>query len=276
MFEHFGLMDIFAGFKKYKIVIWSVILTFFLTFLYMFFINTLKPHEDSFDSLYVSSGTYYVEPDAYVMQNKDLSVYKSFPNNYLAMLDSDICRKYIFDQLTNKYTKEFISEKTELESKKVDENSMKQLYQANRNLDSMIIEISCITYDKELSKDVRNICHKFLVEVADKNITNSSIKLSGEIDRIIEQNNVKFESTNKNDPRLILKSKSRTKSSVMSLFIKKVIMPTFLIIILCIMAIIILGILSPDMNRMADFAEYDIPIIGEIKKFTKINKNNGE
>ena len=272
MFEHFGILDIFSGFYKNKKIFISIISSFFLIFIFNFFINTKKISNYQDNQLFISSVSYYVEPNECSMN--DISS-ASFPDNYIAMINSDMCKKYIFDNLTSKYSKEFIVKQSELKSSKFefDENSMSELYRIRRPNSSMILEISSVTYDKELSDTVRDLCHNFITTVASKYITNSSLKMSGKLDKSIKKSNIKSENFDSGDPRLIVKPNSASKVSILRLIIKNIIAPLILVVILCILFIVVMGGFFPTINRISDFSDYKIPVITEFKKISSKKEN---
>lgn len=271
MFEHFGVLDIFSGIKKYKWIFSSVVT--FCSFIFIFlFVRNINNISKSDDKLYISSATYYIEPNqCSTRDNASLH----FPDNYIAMLNSDMFKKYLFDNLTSKYSPEFIIKKSELRSSKSNfiENSVSELYYVRRLNGSMVIEVSSVTYDKELSDSVRNFCQNFISNIAGKYITSASANISGKLDKIIKKSEVKSENFDKSDPRLIVKPESESKTSFVRSLIKKVIFPILFIIILCILAIVIIGLFFPTINRPSDFAEYGIPVIGNIENFSN-NKEN--
>jgi len=271
MFEHFGVLDIFAGIRKYRWILSSIVAFFSVVFISLFIrnINNISRPDDN---LYISSATYYIEPNQFSMgDNSSLH----FPDNYIAMLNSDMFKKYLFDNLTSKYSSEFITKKSELKSSEFsfNENSVSELYYVRRLQGSMVIELSSVTYDKELSDSVRNCGQNFISNVAGKYITSASANVSGKLDKTIKKSEIKLENFDKDDPRLIVKPESESKTSFVRLLIKKVIFPILFIIILCILAIVLIGLFFPTINRLSDFSEYGIPVIGHIDYFSKIKEN---
>ena len=271
MFEHFGVLDIFSGIRKYKWIFSSVVISLSLIFTFSFIKNVGNISKFS-DNLYISSATYYIEPNQCSIRDNS-SLY--FPDNYIAMLNSDIFKKYLFDNLTSKYSPEFIIKKSELRSSKLDfnENSVSELYYARRLDKSMIIELSSVTYDKELSDSVRNFCQNFISNVAGKYITSASANISGKLDKTIKKSEVKLEDFDEKDPRLIVKPESESKTSFARLLIKKLIFPILFIIILFILVIVFIGLFSPTINRPSDFSEYGLQVIGNLENFSKIKEN---
>ena len=280
MFEHFGIMDIWAGFKRYKTIILTIIIGFLILLVGKFIINSKKSNTvlNSFsnDDIYISTASYYVEPREDMLGRADSNLYRAMPDDYIAMLNTDFCRKYIFDKLLSIYSLDYIVENSGLSKgsspvnpEEINIDSMKELYQAKKYSSTMLVEISSMTYSKELSDSVRDICEEFILINVDNQITNSTIKLSGEASRVIKSSNISAENIDKNDKRNIVKAPTVQKSTTMS-FIKKVIVPMVLIIILCIAVIICMGLACPTINRISDFSEYDVPVIGEIKNCKNI------
>lgn len=271
MFEHFGVLDIFSGIRKYKWIFSSIVVFFSFVFTFLF-IKNINNVSKSNDNLYISSATYYIEPNQFSMGDNS-SLY--LPDNYIAMLNSDMFKKYLFDNLTSKYSTEFIIKKSELKSSKFDfnENSVSELYYIRRLNRSMVIELSSVTYDKDLSDTVRNFCQNFISNVAGKYITSASANISGKLDKTIKKSEIKLENFDTDDPRLIVKPESESRTSFVRLLIKQVIFPIIFIMILCIFIIVLMGLFIPTINRPSDFSEYGIPIIGNIENFTKFKEN---
>lgn len=272
MFEHFGAIDIFYGFYKHRKIFSLIISLFTVFFAFNFFTKISVPSNIENNQIYISSVSYYVEPNDY--SSNDISS-SSFPDNYIAMVNSDMCKKYIFDNLTSKYSKDFIVKQSELKSSEFEfgENSMSELYYIRRPNSSMILEISSVTYDRELSDTVRNLCHNFMTNVAGKYITNSSLKLSGKLDKDMKRTDIKSENFDSGDPRLIIKPISTSKISFSRSFIKHIIAPVIFIIMLCIIFIIIVGGFYPTINKASDFSDYGIPVITEFKNISKYKEN---
>lgn len=282
MFEHFGVMDILAGFKKYRIAMFTVIVGFAVLLVGKFMISAKKARinlsEISDDNIYISSASYYVEPRSDMLGRADSTLYRAMPDDYVAMLDTDFCRKYIFDKLTSIYSKQYIidnsglmKESPPVEPEEMDIDSMKELYQAKKYSSTMVVEISSMTYSKELSDSVRDICEEFILSNINDKIVNSSIKLSGETSRAIKTSDIASENIDKSDKRNIVKAPTAQKSTIKS-FIKNVVVPLVLIVMLCIAFIIVVGLICPTINRISDFSEYDVPVIGEIKNFKNVKE----
>lgn len=279
MFEHFGIMDIFSGFRKYKYAMLTTIIGFFILFSWPFLISVkLNSESDvpSEDKIYISSASYYVEPNKEILGLSDSNLYKTMPDDYIAMLNTDFCRKFIFDKLLSSHSKQFIIENSGLNSEEamlipneMGIDSMKELYFAKKYSGTMMIEISCITYNKELSNEVRDICEEFLILNANNKITTSSVQLYGKAEREIKTSDILNENIDKNDKRNIVKAPVIKKVTFKSL-IKKIFIPMFLIIVLCTAFVIIMGFINPTLNRLSDFSEYCVPIIGEIKNYKKM------
>lgn len=278
MFEHFGLMDIFSGFKKYKYIISTIIIFFTAFFVFVFFHNSKNMSNITSggnENIYISTAVYYVEPNIATLGKAESSVYKSIPDDYVAVINSDFCRKYIFECLLNEYSNEYIVDNSGLgrsnlaiKASDMDINSMSELYQVKKTSNTMVIEVSSMTYSKDLSNSVISILKEFIIHNLDKQMVNSSIKLTGEANRSIKTSDIGLETIDKNDKRNIVKSPT-VKRSTSILFLKKVIVPIILIVFLLTGLIIVKGLFNPTLNRASDFSEYNIPLIGEIKNFKK-------
>ena len=253
MFEHFGVLDILAGIKKNRIKFVLVILIFSSLFIAKFILTINKNTIDPIDHIYISSADY----------------------SYVALLKSDLCKKYIFDNLMSKFSEDYILNQSELKAKKdhFGENLMSELYYVKRLSGSNLIEISSMTYSKELSDYIRDICLDFMSNIAGKRITNSSIKLSGKLERDIKKSDLFYENIDRDDKRLIVKPVFQSEPSLANRIIKKVISPIILIVVLCILVIVIMGMLNPTINRPSDFLQYDIPVIENVENLSKLKEN---
>lgn len=277
MFEHFGMMDIWSGFKKHKYIFMIIISIFTLLFIMEFLKTTKNANivvEDN-DNIYLSTAVYYAEPTFDKVDKVDAALYKSVLDDYITVLNSDFCKKYIFENLINKYSSDYIIENSGLgradsniRAEDIGISSMGELYQAKKSSNTMVVEISSMTYSPDLSDSVVNILKDFIVSKVDEQISNLSLKLAGEANRTIKTSDIALENIDKTDKRNIVKSPTKQKSAVI-LFIKKVIIPLVLILVLCIAVIVINGLFNPTLNRASDFSEYNVPLIGEIKNFKK-------
>lgn len=276
MFEHFGMMDIFSGLRKYRAVVLSVIVIFTALFVGKFVIDSKKAGsaivEVNDNDIYISSATYYVEPRTDLIGRSDSSLYRSMSDDYIALLNSDFCKKYILDNLKSKYSDRYIVDNSGLKGntspQNLNEGCVKELYQAKRASGSMLIEISSMTYSEELSKSVVDICSEFLRSGAGNNTLTSTAEIWGTASRSIKGSELANENIDKSDKRNIVKAPEGKKSKLIS-FIKKVILPVMIVVILCLAVIVCKGLISPTMNRISDFSRYDIAVIGEIKGYKK-------
>ena len=274
MFENFGVLDILDKIKKNRIKFVLVILIFSSLFIAKFILTINKNTIDPIDHIYISSADYYVEPDEYVISGNNNN-YELVSNSYVALLKSDLCKKYIFDNLMSKFSEDYILNQSELKAKKdhFGENLMSELYYVKRLSGSNLIEISSMTYSKELSDYIRDICLDFMSNIAGKRITNSSIKLSGKLERDIKKSDLFYENIDRDDKRLIVKPVFQSEPSLANRIIKKVISPIILIVVLCILVIVIMGMLNPTINRPSDFLQYDIPVIENVENLSKLKEN---
>ena len=265
MFEHFGIMDLFYGFKKNRIIF---SLVFFVSFCLIISNFWVKNVVNENRRVYISSVNYCVEPSDYMLEASDPSIYASLPDSYVSMLNSDLCKKYLFDHLVSKYSENYIVENSGLgiSQSALSESSVVELYSAKKS--SMTIEVASITYSKDLSESVRDICHSFITDVASKHVNSSSIEIAGKVDKNLDKLDTKIENLEE-DKRAIVKNANARKSFRLSTLIKKIIAPMVLVFVICSFIIIAKGAFYPTMNRFSDFSEYGIPVIGEVKNLTK-------
>ncbi len=276
MFENFGIMDIWSGFKKYKLIILTFIAVSFAFFVVTFLLSFKRSSANSEineDTIYISSASYYIEPSSEVLLASDPGIYRAIPSDYVAMLKTDFFRKYIFEKLTAIYSKQFIVENSGLNKSDISSNpetmgidSMNELYVVKQHSGSMVVEIFSMTYNEALSNSVQSICKEFLSTNVDEQTRNSSIKFTGEANRVIKTSDLASEKFEKDDTRNIIQTPTVTQLTF-KLIIKKILVPVFLVVFLCFGFVILMGLLRPTLNRVSDFSEYDVPIIGEIKNY---------
>ncbi len=276
MFENFGIMDIWSGFKKYKLIISTFIAVSFAFFVVTFLLSFKKSSANSEineDTIYISSASYYIEPSSEVLLSSDPGIYRAIPSDYVAMLKTDFFRKYIFEKLTAIYSKQFIVENSGLNKSDISSNpetmgidSMNELYVVKQHSGSMVVEIFSMTYNEALSNSVQSICKEFLSTNVDEQTRNSSIKFTGEANRVIKTSDLASENFEKDDTRNIIQTPTVTQLTF-KLIIKKILVPVFLVVFLCFGFVILMGLFRPTLNRVSDFSEYDVPVIGEIKNY---------
>jgi hypothetical protein len=189
------------------------------------------------------------------------------------MLKTDFFRKYIFEKLTAIYSKQFIVENSGLNKSDISSNpetmgidSMNELYVVKQHSGSMVVEIFSMTYNEALSNSVQSICKEFLSTNVDEQTRNSSIKFTGEANRVIKTSDLASENFEKDDTRNIIQTPTVTQLTF-KLIIKKILVPVFLVVFLCFGFVILMGLFRPTLNRVSDFSEYDVPVIGEIKNY---------
>lgn len=276
MFENFGIMDIWSGFKKYKLIILTFIAVSFAFFVVTFLLSFKRSSANSEineDTIYISSASYYIEPSSEVLLASDPGIYRAIPSDYVAMLKTDFFRKYIFEKLTAIYSKQFIVENSGLNKSDISSNpetmgidSMNELYVVKQHSGSMVVEIFSMTYNEALSNSVQSICKEFLSTNVDEQTRNSSIKFTGEANRVIKTSDLASEKFEKDDTRNIIQTPTVTQLTF-KLIIKKILVPVFLVVFLCFGFVILMGLFRPTLNRVSDFSEYDVPVIGEIKNY---------
>lgn len=276
MFEHFGVMDIWSGLKKYRYVVIIVVVSSILFFVGLNVIkvkNFAKNVYNKNEHIYISSSSYYVEPRIDTLTKYELSVYRSMPDDYIALLNTDFCKQYIYDNLSLMYSNQYIVENSGIgkdrDSMHEDAdiiNSIKELYWVEKSANSMVLQLSSMTYSQELSRAVVNICQEFLLSNLNNQITTSYLKFSGEADRVIKSTDIFLENIDKEDKRKIVQPSTKVKYSLMSI-VKSTVIPIILVVIICVFVIIIIGLINPTINRISDFDEYDVPIIGEVKNY---------
>ena len=200
--------------------------------------------------------------------------YKSLPDDYVAVLNTDYCLEYLYNKVLSKYTKEDIikytdigREETPIKSQNLNAQNIKDIYQCKRQSNTMIINLASKSYNEELSKDILEYLKEFLIMYVDAKIKNSDIEYIGKSDKVVD-----FSNLSEQDKVLLLDSNAQSispsqrsplKSALISI-VKCIAIPTILILFILISWLIIYAFLNPTLNRKSDFAPYKIPVIGEI------------
>ena len=104
MFEKFGIMDVWSVIKKNIAIIFLV----FLCCIALFGGINLSRIKDSMTVVYtnnnnmnVSVASFYVQPivDESLSEKIESGFYKSLPDDYVAILNTDYCLEYLYNKL---------------------------------------------------------------------------------------------------------------------------------------------------------------------------------
>lgn len=285
MFERFGLMDVWSSIKRYKTIILSIILGTTIIFGALGIkkvLSVVKNFNNINQDKCISSVSYYVEPvlTEKTVENTDMNFYKTLPDDYAAILNADFCKQYIYEQITSKYSNEYIVENSSLGrgtgSIKPEElciMSMKELYTVGQYENTMLVNIFSDTYDEKLSDDVLKACEDYLVNKAQSQIKNANLIYAGGAKQILSPSQVSaiIKNTKNNNSAGYKKQTSKTQA-VVSTVLKSTFLPIFIITLLCCAVACLIALFNPTLNRKSDFTEYEIPILGEIENHGKIKE----
>lgn len=280
MFEKFGIMDVWSVIRKNIVMLFLVLLGCIVIF-GGFNLSRIK---DSMKVVYtsntmnmnVSIASFYVQPimDEKSVDKIESGFYKSLPDDYVAILNTDYCLEYLYNKILSKYTKEDIIKYTDIgreeipiKSENLNSQNVKGLYQCKRQSNTMIINLAAKSYNAELSKDILEYLKEFLTIYVDAKVKNADVEYIGKSDKVVD-----FSNLSQQDKFLLLDANAQSASpsqrsplkSVLVSIIKCIIIPTILILFILISWLIIYAFLNPTLNRKSDFTPYKIPVIGEI------------
>lgn len=281
MFEHFGLRDVFCAINRQKKLI-AIILAITIIVGVFNGYRTIKnasnsEKQEESAGFYLDTASYKVEPK-FEITDENLSALREIPKQVASVLNTDFCKKSIYDKLITMYSKSDIIKKTALSSMSIKEEDIniycldKMVYSAQYD-SSNIIQLYVETHDKELSKDILQLYKDYMSNTIIPNSSNANIYY---IDSVYQENSTQDSAievlTSKDNNKTIDMVKSSTAVSVKKVMLKSVIVPLILVVALICIVIFVVELFNPKLNRREDFLEYDIPIIGELY----INKVKGE
>lgn len=285
MFEHFGVFDVLYKIKKniLWIILGTLIATSFFSWLNFNKFKAILYNEikEDYSKIYISTQSYYVQPNINIdsLNTIDYEYIKSLPEDYICLLNTDYCAQYIFDNITAEYSKQDIlssshinKQNPNLTTNDLNIEHIKSMYCAKRYNSSMMINISTRCYDKNICTKLIEIIQDFLNDNISDKIKHSSLKYSGETQKLVYTSSLSDDGFTIDDKKKLddsSKKQGRMKSLI-SLSIKSILIPTIGIISIILIFIIIWTFFHQTLNRKSDFFEYDIPIIGEIKNYSKI------
>ncbi len=270
----FGVQDIWSVFKKNLILI--LIFSFFSCTIFGFItckkIINIFSNSNSIENnsqIYVSSIDFYVEPSTEILSNENSNFCRAIPDDIIALLNSDICANYICEKLLNLHTKEYILNNTNIILNKNNINKIitiddiKNLYACKREKNTMLIKLSSFAYDKKLAQDVLDFCREYtnlklkkVMKYAQIHESKSTTKLIN-TEELLSENYVDINFKQQNNS---------SKKNILKIIIKYFVLPVIVLIFLLIFGLCLISYFNPNLNRMSDFCEYDVPVLGEIKK----------
>ena len=288
MFEHFGIMDIWAAFRRYITIISVVVLCSALVFGVMGALKVKELFKNAYtnnsDNICISTSSYYIEPSISqdMVSRGSLDYYRYMPDDFEALINSDACVEYIYNRIMQSYDKTYIIKNSKLgrdeqSTKPNDFNalSIKSLFRAERFESTMLVNVYSYSYDEKLSDDILIACEEYLSQNIIPNLKNIDVKYTGNSKKILSPAQLSSSSlsgiSSEMSKSLATTNVNYTKSIIVSL-IKNVAIPVFLVCILCLMALFLVALFNPTLNRKSDFSKFGIPVIAEIKNKGKIKE----
>ena len=275
MLECFGIRDVFSVIKKnrYLVGAWIIGLSLLFGFITYKNLQDLRASSNNKELLNVVSASYYVKPN--VRNNASLekigsNLFKSLPDDFVAVLDTDAYTGYLSEKLLETYSGEYIVQKSNLEPKKNESKyltqAVKSLYSAKRSKDSMVLNLYALSSDLELSETILNITKEYLEEHAEKQSGLVSLDFLGQTTKKVssvqdlENSDEVSASTNVSSS-----GKKVSKKDIIKAVIKSMIIPVGGLTLLLVFVLSLRAFFYPTLNRKSDFCEYEIPVIGEVE-----------
>ena len=268
MLEHFGIKDIWVVIKKniYLIMIIGAVFTALFSFITYHKIKSLNCSHQEGQPIYASSLSYYVQPNITDMQSEktEWEYYHSLPNDYVALLNTDACACYVYEGICKLYSDNYLKKNSELDVQNLKNlpfvQSIKKLYKVKRYNNTMIFNVYALAYNEELSRSILSLLREYLEINVEKRIKESNLELSGEAIKIISS----ASELDDDDEVKTVSAKASNTKAVIKLLIKNTFIPLIGVIIVLLFILILRAFFNPTLNRKSDFAEYDVPILGEI------------
>ena len=270
MLEHFGIKDIWTVIKKNKYVIVLCMVSCLILFGFITYakLKNLNENHQEGQPLYASSLSYYVKPNILNIESEkvEAEIYRSLPSDYVALLNTDSCAFFVYENLIKMYSLEYLKKNSELNIEDLKDvpliQSVKEIYKVKRYNSTMVFNIYALAYNEELSKSILNLLREYLEKNIESKIKDASLELSGEAVKMV--NSSKDLEDDEASSSVI--SKSSNAKAIIKAVIKNIIIPLVFVMMLLLFILVSKAFLNPTLNRKSDFAAYDIPIIGEIKE----------
>jgi|GEM_PF-6741449 len=250
MFKNFGYRDAISGIFKYKKILSCVIILSVFVGVMMGMTGLNSPFNGKNpDERYIESSLFYINP------NIDTPTMRE-TRSFNAAMNSEICRAFVFGQLSLAFQKEELEKRLEneienYETKILDMNIFGDIVTIEILDDSYIVSISVETGDKEISSLIISGYEKFAVENLTEMIKPASISIFRGQSRTVEH-----------------PLNSDGTPSRRGISYRKIVLYTFASSVsfgaVYIISCFILLALHPTLNRKSDFEQYNIPVIGEL------------
>lgn len=270
MLEHFGLKDIWVVVKKNRNLIAVISALFLILFGFLTYSKLKNSNESSEEGepLYASSLSYYVQTNILgeKTESKDDDFYRGLPNDYIALLSTDSCASYVYENLIKIYSEEYLKKNSDFKPQNLKDlppvQAVKNLYKIQRNKNTMVFNVYALAYNEELSKSILGLLKQYLEDNIDLKVKEANLELSGEAVRVVDS----AEDLGADDEETKSASTSFSgKKKIIKVCIKNIVIPMIGIMVILVFALAFKAFLNPTMNRKSDFAVYDVPVIGEIK-----------
>ena len=267
MLEHFGLKDIWVVVKKNRNLIAVVSASFLILFSFITYGKLKNSNESSEEGepIYAYSLSYYVQPNILNenLESKDAEFYRGLPNDYVALLSTDACASYVYENLIKIYSEEYLKKNSEFKPQNLNSvQVVKDLYKIKRFKNTMIFNVYAVAYNKDLSKSILDILRQYLEDNIGPKVKEADLELSGEAVKVVSS--TEEVGADEEEVKSTVSSFSG-KKKVVKTCIKSIVIPMIGILVLLLFALTFKAFLNPTMNRKSDFAIYDVPVMGEIK-----------
>lgn len=275
MFEHFGIRDIFSTIKRYRNIIFAILL---ITVILggMSGISNVKAAKASIDnpteSFYICTASYSIDPKIKATDT-NLSAYNAIPSQIAAGLNADFSQKYVYEKLMEKCTpqelisKTILSKEPPLNIEELNMHYLNKIFKAKQYQNSMIIQLYVETYDSNFSNQIISIYNDYLINLYALSNPNVKISYMDTVNSTIPTSVGVIKLLNEMD-----KDKDKTLNIVQSnytvnakkIILKSVLIPIVIVSVLLCLVVFIVSLLNPTLNRRTDFFEYELPVTGNL------------
>ena len=264
----FGIKDIFSVIKKNIILILGL---FFVSFS-LFGLITIKKllntnkTNTNISKIYTASIDYYLEPKSEILNNENINFFRAIPDDFVAFLNTSACADYIYNRLLDIYNIGELAQNT-YQDQTIENNSfqiknIKNLYTVKREKNTMIVKVASFARDKKMCEDILKIIKEYTNFELKKVINSTKIQESNTIVQFLDSNQILEEYPDSNFNLEFNISKTK----ITKIIIKNLILPVFVLMFLLVFSLALFSYFNPTLNRMSDFCEYDIQILGELNQ----------
>lgn len=244
MFENYGIRDVFIGIWKFK---WMIAIVLIISVLFGTAYGT-RVKEKTFggeNEIWSTSASFFVtstEQDTVKDEMFDRS--GDITNTYVTLLTSDFSKQYVLDNILTKYSKEDIIKRAHIGGKPEDLNMhvLASKFNVSRLPSSTVINMYVEIPDKELSGDILKAYTDCLTKFLREKVNQGRLTYIDGTQQIVGAEN----------------------GAAMKSVSKYVIIFSMAAIVLSLIAVFIITLVSPTINRKSDFYKYNVKYIGNM------------